>query len=97
MRKSIKIIVGALAAIFVLILVLSMFEDEEPEPVCGNDVLEQGEECDDGNNDGGDGCDENCMIEKTNFTGSWTKHSEEILFLKNNQALIGFSGQETLL
>jgi glucose/arabinose dehydrogenase len=30
---------------------------------CGNDVIEAGEECDDGNTGNGDGCDENCDIE----------------------------------
>jgi cysteine-rich repeat protein len=32
-------------------------------PGCGNTVLEIGEQCDDGDLDPGDGCDENCMIE----------------------------------
>ncbi len=33
-------------------------------PCCGNDILEAGEECDDGNHVGGDGCEEDC----TEFT-----------------------------
>ncbi len=33
------------------------------EPVCGNGVLEQGEQCDDGNNVSGDGCSATCQIE----------------------------------
>lgn len=32
-------------------------------PVCGNEIIEQGEECDDGNTVPGDGCDENCLQE----------------------------------
>jgi len=32
-------------------------------PVCGNEVLELGEQCDDGNLFNGDGCDENCTLE----------------------------------
>jgi cysteine-rich repeat protein len=38
-------------------------EDEEPEPkpVCGNGVLEQDEQCDDGNEDQGDGCLADCV------------------------------------
>ena len=32
-------------------------------PVCGNGILEVGEECDDDNLVPGDGCDENCQIE----------------------------------
>ncbi|HJX05821.1 MAG TPA: hypothetical protein VJ461_03860 [Candidatus Nanoarchaeia archaeon] len=30
---------------------------------CGNGILEQGEECDDGNNINGDGCDQYCNLE----------------------------------
>ena len=36
-----------------------------PEPVCGNNILESGEACDDGNLVNGDGCDSNCNIEVT--------------------------------
>lgn len=35
-----------------------------PEPYCGNGIIEGEEECDDGNNENGDGCDENCMWEE---------------------------------
>jgi len=31
--------------------------------VCGNGIVDAGEECDDGNNDDGDGCSANCLIE----------------------------------
>jgi cysteine-rich repeat protein len=31
--------------------------------VCGNGVVEDGEECDDGNTDKDDGCDESCKVE----------------------------------
>ncbi|MBU1130501.1 DUF4215 domain-containing protein [Patescibacteria group bacterium] len=34
-----------------------------PEPICGNGQVEEGEECDDGNTDDGDGCSSVCMIE----------------------------------
>jgi cysteine-rich repeat protein len=34
-----------------------------PAPVCGNRVVEVGEQCDDGNVANGDGCALNCMIE----------------------------------
>ena len=34
-----------------------------PPPVCGNGVLEAGEECDDGNTTAGDGCDDLCALE----------------------------------
>lgn len=33
---------------------------EIPEPVCGNSIVEQGEQCDDGNNQNGDGCSVQC-------------------------------------
>ena len=37
----------------------------EPEgPVCGNEILEEGEECDDGNNQNGDGCSSTCQTEE---------------------------------
>jgi cysteine-rich repeat protein len=32
-------------------------------PVCGNGILEDGEDCDDGNNVNGDGCSDHCCIE----------------------------------
>jgi cysteine-rich repeat protein len=34
----------------------------DPNPVCGDGVMEGTEECDDGNQDPGDGCEENCTI-----------------------------------
>ncbi len=33
-------------------------------PVCGNNLLETGEQCDDGNTVNGDSCDDSCQIEK---------------------------------
>lgn len=33
-------------------------------PVCGDEVVDPGEECDDGNNSNGDGCSANCQIEE---------------------------------
>lgn len=35
---------------------------DPPTPVCGNGYLEDGEECDDANNAGGDGCDAECRV-----------------------------------
>jgi cysteine-rich repeat protein len=37
-----------------------------PNPVCGNGIVEAGEQCDDGNNDAGDGCAPNCIVEPFN-------------------------------
>ncbi|MCF7846659.1 MAG: DUF11 domain-containing protein [Candidatus Gracilibacteria bacterium] len=34
-----------------------------PEPVCGNGIVEPGEECDDGNTNNGDGCSASCTEE----------------------------------
>lgn len=34
-----------------------------PPPICGDLTINPGEECDDGNNDPGDGCDATCFIE----------------------------------
>lgn len=42
---------------------LKAFGKEISEPVCGNDILETGEQCDDGNLDDFDGCSSTCMIE----------------------------------
>ncbi len=36
---------------------------ELPDAVCGNSVIETGEECDDGNNASGDGCSSACQVE----------------------------------
>lgn len=33
------------------------------DPVCGNNAVEQGEACDDGNTDSGDGCSDICQVE----------------------------------
>ncbi|MCP4250575.1 MAG: DUF4215 domain-containing protein, partial [bacterium] len=35
----------------------------EPEPFCGDGILDRDEECDDGNNADGDGCSVDCLIE----------------------------------
>jgi cysteine-rich repeat protein len=43
---------------------------DECDPVCGNEELEAGEECDDGNIEGGDGCSRECTIEEETTTTS---------------------------
>jgi len=35
----------------------------EPESYCGDGILDEGEQCDDGNDDNGDGCSAVCLIE----------------------------------
>ncbi|MFH1238137.1 MAG: hypothetical protein ABIH79_02345 [archaeon] len=37
-------------------------EDDNEEAVCGNDYEEDGEECDDGNTEDGDGCSSDCIV-----------------------------------
>ncbi|RJQ15955.1 hypothetical protein C4573_06180 [Candidatus Woesearchaeota archaeon] len=47
----------------IIVVPVSCFE-EVPEPeLCGNDEVEPGEECDDGNNANGDGCSAICLLE----------------------------------
>ena len=41
--------------------------DPDCTPVCGNHVLESGEDCDDGGSTAGDGCDAHCKFEPTAF------------------------------
>gem|GEM_PF-4604893 len=36
----------------------------EPDPVCGNRLIEEGEACDDGNTLNGDGCSALCIVEE---------------------------------
>jgi len=37
---------------------------DEPEPICGNSIEEEGEQCDDGNTDNYDGCSSICQLEQ---------------------------------
>lgn len=39
-------------------------KEVDPEPVCGNGIREQGEECDDGNMDNSDMCTNNCTVRR---------------------------------
>lgn len=38
-------------------------DEEPPQIICGNGILELGETCDDGNSVGGDGCSSTCQVE----------------------------------
>ena len=41
------------------------WQKQAPEfPNCGDNILDQGEECDDGGNENGDGCSSDCLIEE---------------------------------
>ena len=44
---------------------LDTLDDEAAAPLCGNGILDLGEECDDGNTENGDCCSEWCMTEGT--------------------------------
>lgn len=47
------------------------------EPVCGNDVRDPGEECDDGNTRPGDGCGPSCNLE---VSATWSQRREPWVF-----------------
>ena len=42
---------------------ISLWGCNSCEPVCGDGITEGNEECDDGNNDAGDGCSPDCQVE----------------------------------
>jgi len=50
--------------------------DPPAEPVCGNGILEAGEQCDDSGHAGQDGCDATCKVVCSHF-GSGTAESED--------------------
>lgn len=62
-----------------------------PEPVCGNGVLEEfglvPEECDDGNLDPIDGCDDACNADRTMFVTSFLYEGGDIRSLDSADAL----------
>ncbi len=43
----------------------TLVQCQNNEPQCGNSVLEDGEQCDDGNTVSGDGCSESCQLEQS--------------------------------
>ena len=51
------------SAPFSLMLGLAVFGEHTGANACGNCVVDAGEQCDDGNNSGGDGCAATCKIE----------------------------------
>jgi len=44
----------------------------EQSPNCGNNVVDAGETCDDGNTNNGDGCDQFCQMEIASPVGVWS-------------------------
>ena len=67
-----------IALVFTVIMTLSAVacsdddgddNNKNTDPVCGDSVMEEWEQCDDGNTDDGDGCDSLCMVEITGNNG----------------------------
>ncbi len=52
-------------------------DDDASGAVCGNGIVEAGEDCDDGNNLNGDGCSGSCMDESTSECGNGTVETGE--------------------
>lgn len=55
--------VGVLVTALLALGVATVLQAGPPEPVCGDGNLDSGEECDDNNTMGGDGCSASCTIE----------------------------------
>lgn len=51
--------------------------DNNDDELCGNNVIDTGEECDDGNTTGGDGCGETCLTEVAGECGDGTRNTGE--------------------
>ena len=51
--------------------------DNNDDELCGNNVVDTGEECDDGNTTGGDGCGDTCLIEVAGVCGDGTRNTGE--------------------
>jgi cysteine-rich repeat protein len=46
----------------------------QTQPVCGNNIIESGEQCDDGNTTNGDGCSSTCQLEQISpINGGWSE------------------------
>jgi cysteine-rich repeat protein len=56
--------------------------DDDCTPVCGNGVVEAGEQCDDDGTDPGDGCDESCQFEPTAFRVTTLRIIDPHLFIE---------------
>lgn len=66
----------------------------ECAPVCGNGIVESGEECDDGNTIDGDGCSSTCLIERQ-ARGNLYLYQDSIP-LRSRQLLGGTLGEPVL-
>lgn len=49
--------------------VVGEVDENEDGPICGDGILDDAEECDDGDDQDGDGCSSECLIEEIVFAG----------------------------
>ncbi len=61
MRKK---IIGYFISLFFVCVLVSCGDNGVDPGYCGDGIVGQGEECDDGNNEDGDGCSADCMLEQ---------------------------------
>ena len=69
-----KKLILLLAILFVFSITSRSKADEPTTPVCGNQVTEAGETCDDGNTESDDGCSSVCQLE---YCGNGCLENEE--------------------
>ncbi len=53
-------------------------------PICENNIVESGEQCDDGNTINGDGCSSACQIEVNNNSNNQTNNTNNKNYVKNH-------------
>jgi cysteine-rich repeat protein len=57
-----------------------------PQPVCGNGILEAGEQCDDAGHTGSDGCDANCKVVCSQYDADAVESEDYHCYAGYNQA-----------
>lgn len=71
MKEAIRVVTGSFVVALAFAFApaqadectLPEFECPNPETFCGDGIIQEGEQCDDGNDDNGDGCSAVCVIE----------------------------------
>ena len=58
------------ALVLMIVSILSVSSVFAVNNLCGNGVINEGEECDDGNNDNNDGCSNQCDLNECPHSGS---------------------------
>lgn len=71
-------------------------DEDEPTPVCGNNIVEEWEQCDDNNTDNWDGCSDTCQFEGDTLCVqleviSWQAEPEEFMLQINADTWPGAS------